>query len=340
VPRRDTAFDWTQPVDGSDPRSDWQGYHSIDELPQLLNPASGWIQNTNATPFLATADGSNPPRNAFPAYMAREPDNARARISRRILSAGADWTLESLARAAFDTRILNAEADVPRIIDEWERLGAQDGARALGVESAVEALRAWDHISTIDAPAMTIYVYWTEAWVNSFVEDEADGVDESEEDATPWPLVSALERAVERLRTGWDTTLVPWGQVNRLQRVHSSGTEAFDDDAPSLPVAGAPGGLGIVFAFGTRPGPDGKRRYGVRGHTWVSVAEFGDRIESRSVVTFGQSADPESPHWFDQAPLYARGELREAWFAEEAVRAATRRSYRPGEEVVVVEDRN
>jgi acyl-homoserine lactone acylase PvdQ len=333
VPRRDASLDWTRPVDGSDPAADWQGYHSIEELPHLLNPSSGWIQNTNATPFQATGDGANLRREDFPTYMAREPDNARARISRRILSTRADWSLDALARAAFDTRVLNAEADVPRIIDEWERLGAQDGARALMVEPAIEALRAWDRVSTVESAAMTLYVYWTEAWVNSVVEDETDGVDESTEDATPWPLVSALERAVGRLRTDWDTTLVPWGQVNRLQRTHTSGTEPFNDEAPSLAVPGAPGGLGIVFAFGARPGPDGRHRYGVRGHTWVGIAEFGDRVEARSIVTFGQSADPASPQWFDQAPLYARGLFKSAWFETEEVREGARRSYRPGEEV-------
>lgn len=333
VPRRDPSLDWTRPVDGSDTAADWQGYHTIDELPQLLNPPTGWIQNTNATPFLATGEGANLRREAFPSYMAREPDNARARISRRILGAGSDWTLETLEDAAFDTHVLNAEADVPRIIDEWERLGAQDGARALHVEPAVEALRAWDRVSTTESPAMTLYVYWTEAWVNSVVEDDADGVDEPAEDAPPWPLVSALERAVDRLRNDWDTTLVPWGQVNRLQRVHTSGTEPFDEDEASLPVAGAPGGLGIVFAFGARPGPDGRRRYGVRGHTWVGVAEFGERVTTRSVVTFGQSADPASAHWFDQAAMYARGEFKPAWFEPAEVEQAARRSYRPGEEV-------
>jgi acyl-homoserine lactone acylase PvdQ len=333
VPRRDTRFDWTRPVDGTDPATEWQGYHTIDELPHLLNPATGWIQNTNATPFLATGEGANPNREAYPAYMATEPDNARARISRRILGARADWTLDALAEAAFDTRVLNAESDVPRIIDEWERLGAHDGARALAIERAVEALRTWDRVSTTESAAMTLYVHWTEALVDAVVEDEAEAAVAASDLAPEWPLVTALERAVNRVMADWDTLLVPWGEVNRLQRVHTSGTQPFDNDGASLPVAGAPGGLGIVFAFGTRPGPDARRRYGVRGHTWVGIASFGERVEARSVVTFGQSADPDSRHWFDQAALYARGEFKPAWFEPMDVKDNAQRVYHPGEEV-------
>jgi acyl-homoserine lactone acylase PvdQ len=332
VPRRDPRFDWTRPVDGGDPNTDWQGYHALDELPQLLNPASGWIQNTNATPFLATADGSNLRHEDYPSYMAREVDNARAKVSRRILGERDDWTLDQLARAAFDTRVLNAETDIPRIIDEWERLGADEPERALAIETAIDALREWDRRSTVDSPAMTIYILWAEALLAAIDDDAADGRDEATEPAPEWPLSHALETALQRLRAGWDTALVPWGEVNRLQRVHTSGAEPFDDDRPSLPVAGAPGGVGIVFAFGTRPGPSGRRRYGVRGHTWVGLVEFADLVAARSIVTFGQSADPASPHWFDQAPLYVRGEFKPAWFVAGEVLPNARRSYNPGRE--------
>jgi acyl-homoserine lactone acylase PvdQ len=327
VPRREPRFDWTRPVDGSDPTTEWRGYHALDELPQLVNPSSGWIQNTNSTPFLATGEGSNLRREDYPSYMAREADNARAQISRRILAADSAWTASTWAAAAFDTQVLTADAQIPYIIDEWERAGAGQPDRAARLDEAIELLRDWDRVSTIESAAMTLYVYWSEAMLARRAA-EPDSADDSARD---WPRVRALEQAVARLVADWGRARVAWGEVNRLQRVHTSGDEPFDDAKPSLPVAGGPGGVGMVFNIGTRPGPDGRRRYGVRGHTWVGVVEFGASIVARSIVTFGQSADPASPHWFDQAPLFARGEFKPAWFTQEEVLANARLRYHPGE---------
>ncbi len=319
VPRRDPRFDWTRPVDGSDPATDWQGYHALTELPQLLNPAAGWIQNTNATPFLASGEGSNPSAAAYPDYMAGEGDNARARTSRRILEAERSWTLNALAEAAFDARLPGVRERIDDVIDEWERRGAAESERMAELDAAIEALRVWDGISTIESPAMTLYMTWLESLENG----PADG---AREDGA---ALIALERAVRELHRTWGAVLVPWGEVNRLQRIHTSGATEFDDARPSLPIAGAPGSTGIVFAFGTRPGP-GRRRYGVRGHTWVGIAELGTSVDARTIVTFGQSADSTSSHWFDQAPLYARGEFKRAWFTAHDVAAHAQRSYHPG----------
>jgi penicillin amidase len=112
--------------------------------------------------------------------------------------------------------------------------------------------------------------------------------------------------------------------------VDSNGDQPFDDEKLSLPVAGAPGTLGIIFNIGTRPGPSGRRRYGIRGHTWVGVVEFGPRARAMSIVTFGQSADSTSPHWFDQAELFAEGRFKNAWFEPDEVAANAVRTYHPG----------
>ena len=314
VPRRDEQFDWSRPVDGSDPRTEWQGYHPIDELPQILNPASGYVQNCNATPFLASGEGDNPDPESFPAYMAPEDDNARSRISRRILENDGPFDLDSWARLAFDTRVIEAEVWIPRLA---EAIAAAPRADARKLAEPLALLEGWDGVSTVDSTAMTLFFAWREAMLVGRMED----------------LVESFGFAVDSLQGVWGSWEVPWGEINRLQRIHTSGAPqtadgGFSDERPSVAVPGGPGPLGIVFNFYTRPAEGQKRRYGVAGHSFVSVVEFGEAVEARSALVFGQSADPASPHHFDQAELFAEGRFKPAWFTADDVGANAVRSYR------------
>src|SRR6185295_535819 len=149
VPRRSPKFDWRKPVDGSDPQTEWQGYHAFEELPQLTNPPSGFVQNCNSTPFATTSSG-NPDPAGFPAYMiGPETDNPRARVSKRILTSQERFTFEEWARAALDTRVLEAETEIPELAAEWERLRQADSPRAESLAPLIAELRAWDRVSRI-----------------------------------------------------------------------------------------------------------------------------------------------------------------------------------------------
>ena len=89
--------------------------------------------------------------------------------------------------------------------------------------------------------------------------------------------------------------------------------------------------VGIVYNFYSRPEKGQKRRYGVAGHSFISVIDFGPQVEARSVLVFGESADPQSPHYFDQAKLYANREFKPAWFSLDEIKKHSERSYHPGE---------
>jgi acyl-homoserine lactone acylase PvdQ len=288
VPRREPSFDWSRPVDGSDPRTDWRGFHTPDELPHVINPRSGFVQNGNSDPWGTTSEG-NPDPKRYPAYIVRDVDTPRARNMRRLLMTKPRFTFEEQSRLAFDTYSITAAERVPLLLKAAE--GRADLAEPLAV------LRSWDYRLGIHSVAATLYVR---------AEEELGQVRRGPAGPSG-ELVDGLARAVARLERDWGTWRVPYGLINRLQR-----RQPFDPSLPSLPVAGGPSGLGQVFAF-TGPAV-GRQRFGTSGNTYVALVEFGPRLRARSVNGFGQSGDPESPHYFDQAPLYAAGRFKEMPF--------------------------
>jgi penicillin amidase len=338
VPRRSPKFDWTKPVDGSNPETEWQGYLRFDELPQVENPGCGFLQNCNQSPLSTTPtvrelrDGEvdeNPETSQFPPYLMateRERDNPRAQISRRILHSTAKFAYDGWTRDGFDTKILEAELRIPDLVKEWQRLSAAEPDRAARLKEPVQMLRDWDCTSAVDSVPMTLFAQTYDRVLKMI----------AKRDLQNYPRVRALEATLADLEQTHGSWKVAWGEINRLQRVPGwlidlQGHGAFRDDRPSLPIAGAPGPLGVVFNFYAFPQEGQKRRYGVAGHSFVAAVEMGTPARVKTILQFGESGDPASPHWFDQAALYAKKQFKPAWYARADVDAHSERHYHPGE---------
>lgn len=328
IPRRDPSFDWNAPLDGSDPATDWQGLHPLDELITVLNPPNGWIQNTNNTPFSAAGEYS-PRAEDYPAYMANNPENPRGIHAVRVLENKTDFTLDSLIEAAYDSLLTAFEPLIPSLLAAAEEAPADD----LGEQLAL--LADWDYRFDVDSVETTLAVYWAQALMDS-VSDEAGAAginiyDYMAANASAAQHLDALREASAELESDWGSWQAPWGEVNRYQRINGDIVQQFNDEEESWPVGFASGRWGALASFGSRKYPGTRRMYGTSGNSFVAAVEFGSPLRAKAITVGGLQNDPALPHFDDQAEMYATGEFRDVLFYRDDIEANLERSYRPGE---------
>ncbi|NVD97450.1 penicillin acylase family protein [Massilia sp. BJB1822] len=333
VPVRDAAFDYTKPVDGSNPATDWKGLHAVKDTIQLFNPKNGWIQNTNNWPFSA-AGAYSPRRQDYPAYMSVYPENARGIHAVRVLQNQHDFTLDSLIAAAYDSQLTAFEPLLPQLVRAYDESPASDLLKA-GLTEQISLLRDWNMRYSLNSVPTSLAIYWLQELVKTHGpaarEKRMPVLDYVGSQITTQQRLEALTRASARLESDFGSWKTPWGEINRFQRLNGDIVQSFDDDKPSIPVPYASGNWGALAAYGPLTPPKTRRIYGERGNSFVAAVEFGPRIRAKSILAGGQSSDPASPHFLDQAEMYARGEFKEVLFYREDVEKNLERKYHPGE---------
>jgi len=275
IPKRDPAFDFIHPVDGSDPATEWHGAHSLKDTITLLNPASGWIQNTNNWPFSA-AGAASPKREEYPAYMWIKGENPRGIHAVEVLSHIHDVTLDSLIAAGYDSHLTAFDVLLPPLFEDYDRL-ATDDARRGALKDPITSLRSWDRRTLADSVPTALAIFWGQAMLER-KGPEARDADEPLYDYLVGPLTAterldALAAAVAKLQSDFGRWQTPWGEINRYQRLTDDIVQPVDDAKPSLPVGFASSNWGALASFDTTYPRKTKKIYGSVGNSFVAAVK-------------------------------------------------------------------
>jgi acyl-homoserine lactone acylase PvdQ len=332
IPRRDTHFDWTKPVDGSDPATDWHGVLSIDETPNLLNPPNGWLYNSNNWPWSAAGPNS-PKRSDYPAYVERGTEETpRGYHALKVLPGKKNLTIDSLLAAAFDSDLPAFEALLPPLLKAYDELPSSDALKAK-LSEPTDLLRSWDHRWSVSSVPTSLAIFWAEDLGKRVAADArkagTTADDYSATKATSSERLQALAAACDKLTSDFGSWKTPWGDINRFQRITDDIEPRFDDTKSSIPVGFASSRWGSLASFGARVYPGTKKWYGTSGNSFVAVVEFGKRVHARAVTAGGESGNPSSPHFNDEAERYATGNLREVYFYRDQLKGHIERKYHP-----------
>lgn len=339
IPQRDPKIDWARPVDGSVAATEWKGLHPVNETVHSYNPPNGWLQNCNSTPF--TVAGTNSPKKSdYPTYMAPDGENFRGLNAVQVLGRQKGYTIDKVIAAGYDTYLTAFERLVPALLKAYDHGGISDSMKA-ALAAPIAVLRSWDFHSGENSVATTLAIEWGQKImpliVKSGDEDEYEYVDQVKRTdqfiatAKPAVLVGALQSTIHELTQKFGNWQIPWGDINRFQRVSSDIEQKYDDSKPSVPVGFVSSLWGMLPSYNARYFPGTKKRYGVNGNSFICAVEFGERIKAKSLLAGGESGNPASPHFKDQLEAYAKGQFKDVLFYKEDVVAHAEKTYHPGE---------
>ena len=322
IARRAEGYDWTKPVPGWTKSTDWGPFLPFSDNPQLLNPPTGFLQNCNNPPWLATKRSGLRPLDPARYYLQTTPRadageeslNARGERVFQVLDGNTKFSFDDMKSLALDTYVLAAEVVVPLLERAYTPLFSfLPSHRDPRVSRALELLHSWDRRSAENSAAFTYLYFWGKAYENLYSPESFHrftGYARKNINVDSWVeqyrARRALKAALERMQGLFGKIEVPWGQVNVTNRggvFPMDGTGLYDvlhpDDGPEQ-------GNGQIFD------DDGW------GHLMIVME--GEPKEIWSLLPYGESEDPSSPHYNDQAILHSRREIKRFWFSPQEIR--------------------
>lgn len=335
IPVRDTKYNWEQPVDGTTKATEWKGLYPINNIVQSINPANGWLQNCNSSPF-TVAGNNSPKKENYPLYMAPDPENFRGINAVRVLEEEKQYTIDKVIKAGYDTRLTAFEILIPALVSAFEK-NITDTLYA-DCAAAISILKSWDYRCAINSVATTLAVEWgysVGGAINRIkITGNAGQVEKTKQfiaTATADDLLRPFKKTMADLKNKYGNWQIAWGDINRFQRISADIDSPFDDAKESIAVAFVSSIWGMLPSYTSRSFTNTKKRYGIHGNSFICAVEFGKKVKAKSLLAGGQSGNQNSPHFFDQATMYSKGIFKEVLFYREDVLQHVEKQYHPGE---------
>jgi acyl-homoserine-lactone acylase len=334
IPIRDTKYDWTKVVDGSISATAWKGLHPVKESVHIYNPPNGWLQNCNSTPF-NVAGKNSPLKTNYPTYMAPDGENFRGVAAVALLSRPTKYTIEKVIETGYDSYMPGFKVLVPALLKAYSQLPQSDPLIE-ELKAPIAILKTWDYRSNESSEATTLAMEWAprlnaairKVYINPGDKDQVEATTEFAKSARPNDLLDPLKATLADLTKRFGKWQIAWGEVNRFQRLTGAIKEVYDDNATSIPVGFGSAMWGQLGSFISTQFNTNKR-YGYSGNSFVCVVEFGKKIRAKSILAGGNSGDPNSKHFTDQALMYSKGQFKDVLFYKEDVKKNMERSYQP-----------
>ena len=338
IPVRDKKLNWSKLMDGTTSATQWKGLHSVSETVHSYNPINGWLQNCNSTPY-SVAGGNSPKRENYLPYMAPDGESFRGLNAVRLLSKGKDYTLDKVIADGYDTKLTAFEFLIPALVASFEKNINKDNAVYAELIEPINLLKKWDYYTKENSLATTLAIEWAykldpiiqKVYVDEGEMDQVENTKNFVKSALPEQLIPQLQMVVNELKTKFGTWQIPWGELNRFQRSSGAIDLVYDDGKESLPIRYGPALWGSLPAYKSNYQKDTKKRYGFNGNSFVCAVEFGPKVKAKSLLAGGNSGDPKSKHFYDQAEMYREGKFKDVLFYKEDVQKNAQRTYHPGQ---------
>ena len=337
VPIRDKNLNWSKVMDGTLAATQWKGLHEVAETVHSYNPKNGWLQNCNSTPY-SVAGANSPKEEDYLPYMAPDGESFRGLNAVRLLSRGTDYTLDKVIADGYDTKLTAFEFVITALISTFEKNNLAENSIYKDLIEPIKELKNWDYYAKENSVATTLAIEWAykldpilqKVYTNEGELDQIENTQIFVKNAKLENLLPQLEIVIKELKEKFGTWQISWGEINRFQRTSGEINMTYSDTLNSLPISYGPALWGSLPAFKSNYQKGTKKRYGFNGNSFVCAVEFGPKIKAKSLLAGGNSGDPSSEHFYDQAEMYQKGTFKDILFYKEDVEKNAERTYHPG----------